>query len=103
MIMEIRFGSDRERMFWQNLRSLTAKYGTDNARKIVRRISELQAADTLLDVPVHLEVHPLDGSRLGQFAVTVKQPFRLIFVPIGECDSANFGTIKVIKIIEITN
>jgi toxin HigB-1 len=61
-------------------------YGPDNARLIMRRMSVLNAAPTLAEVPVTPPErrHELKGDRVGQFAVDVKQPYRLVFVPVGD-------------------
>jgi len=64
-------------------RESVRKWGAENARKIHQRLAELRAADTLEDVTAlpGLRCHQLTADRAGQFAVDVKQPFRLIFEP----------------------
>ena len=64
---------------------LLRKYGRENARVIMRRMAVLMAAPALSDVPVTKPErrHPLTGDRAGQFAVDLKQPYRLVFVPVG--------------------
>lgn len=58
-------------------------WGTDNARKIRTRMSELMAAGNLSEIPYvpPARLHALTGNREGEFSVTVKEPFRIIFEP----------------------
>ncbi len=55
-------------------------YGTAIGRTLIRRIAELRAATSLLDVsnlPAS-GLHALAGSRNGEYALTLAQPHRLI-------------------------
>lgn len=51
--------------------------------------------------------HPLIGDRKGQFAVHVKQPYRLIFEPAGgqveanDENRVNFERVKAVRILEV--
>lgn len=69
----------------------------------------LLAAPNLADVPTHKpeRCHPLTGERAGQFAVDLKQPFRLVFIPNhdpipskpdGLIDLTQITSIKVLSI-----
>lgn len=51
------------------------------AIRINQRIMELQAADSV-EMLVRLSIgrcHPLKGNRLGQYAMDLVQPYRLVF------------------------
>ncbi|HAM44747.1 MAG TPA: killer suppression protein [Propionibacteriaceae bacterium] len=65
---------------------LVQVYGPDNARLIMRRMSVLNAVPTLAEVPntPPERRHELKGDRAGQFAVDVKHPYRIVFVPVGD-------------------
>jgi proteic killer suppression protein len=81
--MEIVFGSRKLGRGCNVEREGDRMWGPENARKVRRRLAELSAADSLAVVaklpPARL--HALKGDRKGQYAVDVKQPFRLIFEP----------------------
>jgi len=60
--------------------------GAKCAGKLMQRMMELQAADTLSDIS-HLppaRCHELSGDRAGQFSVDVEHPYRLLFIPIND-------------------
>lgn len=66
------------------------------ATKISQRIDELQAADSV-DVLIRYSVgrcHPLKGNRIGQYAMNLIQPYRLVF-------EHNGYTLELVKIISI--
>jgi toxin HigB-1 len=65
---------------------LVQAYGAENGRLIMRRMAVLSAAPTLAEVSVTPPErrHELKGDMVGQFAVDVKQPYRLVFVPFGD-------------------
>jgi len=65
---------------------LRRQYGQENARLIMRRMSVLLAVPTLKEVPFSKpdRRHQLEGNRSGQFAVDVKYPYRIVFVPADE-------------------
>lgn len=64
---------------------LQREYG-QNAKKIKMRLFELYSADNLAQIPATPPPrrHQLTGDRKGQFAVDVKQPFRIVFVPAND-------------------
>ena len=58
------------------------KLGPERSRKYLQRLGDLLAAETLEDVrnlPGHY--HELTANRKGQWAVSLDDPYRLIFVP----------------------
>ena len=52
--------------------------GTESAKKLQRRLSELFAANTVADL-VAGRPHPLKGDRAGQFALDLHGACRLVF------------------------
>ena len=61
------------------------EYGLEMAQKITQRINELRAADSV-DMLVQFQLgrcHPLKGDRLGQFAMDLVHPYRLVFIKNG--------------------
>jgi len=80
------------------------RFGRQNAKKILQRLSEIRASDNLavLRTLPSAGLHLLKGERQGQFAVVVKQPFRIIFVPQHDpVPQKNDGSIDLEKITEI--
>jgi proteic killer suppression protein len=64
-------------------KALKRKWGTEQAKLIARRLTELAAAEnleTLRKVP-QLRVHELSGDRAGQISLDVKHPYRLLIIP----------------------
>ena len=62
---------------------LIKKYGSKITRFIMRRMKVLAAANSLADVPRQPpeRCHQLSGDRDEQFAVVIKDQWRLVFVP----------------------
>ena len=60
--------------------------GAKCASKLMQRMMELQAADTLSDISYlpPARCHELSGDRAGQFSVDVEHPYRLLFIPIND-------------------
>jgi len=67
-------------------KALVRAFGKANARKIMRRLTLLEAAASLSDVPVTPPTrrHELKGDRKGQFAIDVQHPFRVVLEPAHE-------------------
>jgi len=64
------------------------QYGRDMMRKIMLRLNELRAAVSLADLWPPMSgperCHELKGELAGTFSIDLKQPYRLLFVPIEE-------------------
>ncbi len=72
------------------------KYGIEMAEKIDQRIGEIKAADSVEQM-IQFGVgrcHPLKGDRIGQYAVDLVHPQRLIF-------TKREDEIQIVKIMEI--
>lgn len=63
-------------------------YGRDMTKKIMIRVNELRAADSLADFWPPMSgperCHELKGNLAGTFSIDLKHPYRLLFVPIEE-------------------
>jgi proteic killer suppression protein len=80
-------------------------WGSLNARKLRQRLAELQATESLegmRKLPA-ARCHPLKGDRVGQFAVNLAHPYRLVFEPANNpVPKKNDGGIDLEKITAIT-
>jgi proteic killer suppression protein len=81
--VEINFKTTKLEGIFNSEKELLKNFGTENGRLIMRRMTVLSAAPTLADVPARRpeRMHALKGNRKGQFAVDIKHPFRLLFLP----------------------
>jgi len=106
--MEIIFKSRKLKKILSKKKKLNKKFGHQNARKIMTRMSVLKAANNLSEIshkPPERR-HQLKGKRKGQFAIDVKNPYRLIFKPVEPVPKKEDGGIDLkrvtkIKILEI--
>ena len=76
----------------------TKKHGPLMAEKIHQRIDEIKAADSVEQM-IQYRIggcHLLHQNRKGQYAVTLVQPYRLIF-------EQKDNTIQIVTIIEIVD
>lgn len=102
--MELEFKDKKLQKYCQSEKDLLRKYGKFQAKIILIRLNQLQAAENLYDISrlPQVRLHPLSGDRQGEFAVDLQQPKRLIFIP--QNGSLNdYKTITKIQIIEIVN
>ncbi len=81
--MKINFRTNKLAKIFNSEKELVKCYGPVQTRKIKTRMAVLRAASNLAEVPsVKPErCHPLTGDRLGQYAVDLEHPFRLVFRP----------------------
>jgi toxin HigB-1 len=84
-IVNIVFPSERMAAEFNSLKALSRSYGAEQARRILKRLDELLAADNL-EVMRTLpgRCHELKHDRAGQLAIDVRHPYRLIFEPANE-------------------
>lgn len=78
--MEIMFKTKQLEKTLNSAKKLTQKYG-DRARFIMRRMKVLAASPTLADVPRQPpdRCHQLTGDRDEEFAVVIKDQWRIVF------------------------
>ena len=83
ILMDITFRNRKMLRTFNSESLLIREYGSENGKIIRLRLAFLQAAENLSKVPFSkpFRLHELIGKRKGQFAVDVKHPFRLIFIP----------------------
>jgi len=100
--MEISFSSSKFQKLCEDHGKLKSKYGDIQARRIIRRISELTAAANLYDISQlpQTRLHPLTGDRKGQFAVDILHPYRIILTP-SDGDIGDLRTITIVHIVSI--
>lgn len=80
--MEVLFASAKLQKVCSSQRQLAREWGTKGAKKIGLRLQQLAAAVTLEDMRnVPGRCHELGGSRKGQLAIDVHQPYRMMFKP----------------------
>ena len=95
---EITYKSKKLEKVCEDKKTAVKTYGPDMARKIKIRINEIRSSDSIEEM-IQFQIgrcHALLGNRLGEYAVDLVQPFRLIF----EKDK-DTGALKIVKIIEI--
>lgn len=83
--MDIAFRTSKLEKEFREGRKLQAVHGERRARLIMRRMQELRAANSLVDLwPPYSgpgRCHELTGDRSGQLSLDLDHPYRLIFVP----------------------
>lgn len=84
--------------------ALKKKFGDQIADKIIQCIQELDAADTLDDVPQRLRPHPREPKHEEIFQVDIlkhKHSTRLYFRPTGEYDISSYATVTSIEVTDV--
>jgi plasmid maintenance system killer protein len=109
--MEVLFKNRKLQKLCCSEKECLRKWGTENGRKIMQRLNEIRAADTL-GIYLNLrsgDPHALTGDRKGRFAVRVKQPYRLVFepandpLPAKEDGSMDLDRVTEVRIVEIVD
>ncbi len=83
--MKVQYKSRKLQKICTNADVARKVYGVDMARKIHQRIDEISAADTV-EMMVQFGIggcHSLKGDRKNQYAMTLVQPYRLVFIKSG--------------------
>lgn len=76
----------------------TKQHGRIMADLVHRRIDQIRAAESvemLVEWRIG-ECHPLKGNRIGQYAMDLKQPYRLVFEKVDE----DRVVVKVLEIVD---
>lgn len=95
------FDADIEALCKQS-KLATRKLGAESAKKLQRRLSELFAANTVVELAAG-RPHPLERDRAGQFSVDLHGGYRLIFKPTRQPPPAKAdGSIDWAQVDEIT-
>lgn len=100
--MEISFTSRKLQKLCEDHSKLQSKYGETQARRIIQRIGEFQAATNLYDISrlPQARLHPLSGDRKGQFAVDILHPYRIVFTT-SDGDISDLRTVTIVHIVSI--
>ena len=108
--MEISFASRKLKQLCESEKELRKAYGSDGAKKAMRRLSDLRAATTLEDTRnLPGRIHELTGDRDGQLAIDLAGRWRLIVAPTGgwpaeKAEGAHvWTTIDSVTVLEITD
>jgi proteic killer suppression protein len=82
----IEFSSHRLEVASINLAEASRLFGVPVGRKYMQRIGILRAMDKFSELYGHraLRLHPLKGSRAGQYSISLNENFRLIIEKIEE-------------------
>jgi proteic killer suppression protein len=101
--MEIEFLHRKEQKTYESSKDLARKYGPKQAIKIIQRINELQAAESLADIKnlPQARLHPLHSNLEGCFAVDLMHPYRMVLFPLGDFNPTDLTSIKKIQIRQI--
>lgn len=100
--MDVSFQSDKLKRECENIRLASRKWGFDNAKAIAQRLIDIMSFENLemLEKSKRGRCHPLARDRKGQFALKLKQGWRLIFTPDHDQWESTAQITKV-KIIEV--
>lgn len=81
--MEISFDNEKTRMLLENEKALKRNFGAQVAKAIMKMMALLRAVDNLFEIRQwkSIGLHELERDRAGQFAVSIKEGKRLLFVP----------------------
>mgnify|MGYP001558692893 CR=1 FL=1 len=97
--MKLSFKNNKEKSLYHIEKSLVVLYGERQARKIVQRISELEAADNPQKLPKNCRFHEHSGKRKGLYSVDLAHPLRLILLPT--CSYKNWVEITSFQVYEV--
>lgn len=81
--MEVSFATKKLAKLLNCEKDTLRKYGPDNGRRILTRLSQLTAAANLQELAAlpQIRLHELTADRDEQLSLDVKHPYRLIVVP----------------------
>ena len=84
--MQITYKNNKIKKICTEAKAAERIHGREMADKIHQRIDEIGAADTVeMMVQFHIgRCHPLTQNRIGQYAVDLVQPYRLVFEKKGD-------------------
>jgi proteic killer suppression protein len=100
--LEVTFDDSGFGQLCESEKKLRRKYGALRATKIQARITQLRAAETLEDMrslPGHC--HELRENLVGQLAVDLDQPWRLLFRPRDETEPSAGGGLDWTQVVAV--
>lgn len=100
--LKLHYMSKRDEKVFQNERLILREYNK-LADKIMNRLSELRAAESLEDIPnvPPPRRHKLTGNYQNCWGVDVSKNQRIVIEPYGDFDIMDLKTIKEVKIVKI--
>jgi plasmid maintenance system killer protein len=108
--VEVSFASRKLQKVCESEKELRRAYGTDAAKKVMSRLSDLRAATTLEDMRnLPGRCHELAGDRAGQLAIELAGGRRLVIQPAngwpsGKAGGAHvWGEIDAVQVLEIVD
>ncbi len=109
--MEISFANKKLAKLLNDEKETLKKYGSDNGRRILMRLSQIAAAANLQELAAlpQIRLHQLVANRDEQLSIDVKHPYRLIItahheeMPRKEDGGLDWLRITSVLILEITD
>lgn len=100
--MTIHYISKKDKKILTDERLILRHYGR-LAKKVMYRLSELRAANSLNDIPPipPPRRHKLEGNYKNEWGIDVSKNYRIVIGPYGTYDINNLETIKEIVLIRI--
>jgi len=80
--MEVSFANKKLAKLLNSEKNTLRKFGADNGKRILRRLSQLAAATNLEELTAlpQIRLHELTANRDEQLSLDVKHPYRLIII-----------------------
>ena len=106
--MDIAFETEKLARLFNNRAALTRAYGGVCSKRIMQRLQELEAVESLADM-IFGRPHELKGARTGQLSVDLVHPLRLIFRPTiqppplrtdGGLDRSGVKSVTIVEVID---
>ena len=79
--MQINYHDRKLRKICENSREAVRKLGSNSAKKLQARLSDIEVAANVQELPRLGNPHPLVGDRRGQFSIGLSGGNRLVFEP----------------------
>ena len=106
--MDIQFRTRSLQKKCNSLKEAQKAWGTDCGKRVMRRLDDLRAADTL-EIMRFLpgRCHELTENRKGQLAIDVRHPYRLVFevvnnpIPLKRDGGLDWTRTTAIRILEV--
>ncbi len=105
--MKIVIDDRRVRKLCEDSRHAQKKLGAKVARKLRVRLSDLDAAESLFDLPPAYRPHALGGERDGQFAIDIDWAHRIVMEcadeppPLDDNEALQWGAVRAVRIVFI--
>jgi len=109
--MDITFKNKKLEKLLSREKEILKKYGSDNGRRIQKKMTQLAAASNLAELSKlpATRLHPLLGDKKGKLSLDVKHPDRMLIepdhpqLPLKEDGGLDWAKVTKVKILEITD